>query len=136
MSQKAGIWEYDPDSDRMSWHFPDGVSFEALTRQERDRVLEILRAARDMNGSGVVVEVLRVGEPGEGCCWIALYGRRVLKAWTATKIVGVVVDVSEQKRQAEARETVIAELRSCVRTQWAADEAGSAQGRRAAGARI
>ncbi len=120
MSEKTGIWEYDPESDRVAWHFPGGVSFDALTRQERDRVLECLRAARDMEGLGVVAEVLRIGGQGENAgLWIALYGRRVLKAWTSVKIVGVVVDVTEQQ-QAMARHAAAGGLESCVEPSWTA----------------
>lgn len=121
MSQKTGIWEYDPESDRIAWHFPGGVSFEALTQQERGRVLEILRAARDMDGLGVVAEVLPIGGQGEGGgLWIALYGRRVLKAWTAVKIVGVVVDVSEQQQRLATQEAAVAEWEGGAQTSWAA----------------
>jgi two-component sensor histidine kinase len=116
VSQQVGVWEFDPRSGRLDWSFPTGVALEDLPAGDLERLLRTFRTAASLQAPASVAEEFHIGESDiDGGRWIAVYGRRLPASAAGLKVMGVVLDVSEQKGRARQDHLAINEMNHRMR---------------------
>jgi two-component sensor histidine kinase len=115
MSTDPGLWEFEVASGRFTWTFPDGVPFTDLDEKDRIRLREVAQLAAESASPVAICEELRVGDPDEASRWLAVYGRRLSEAGPCERVGGVVIDVSESRRDAYRTQLVVDEFRHRAR---------------------
>ncbi len=113
---RLGVWDLDPRTGRLLWdercrQLLDITSSQDATislflrrchADDRDRVLQAVRRAIEVEGTGDYEEQYRVLLPGGRLRWVSTRGRALFENGVCVRFTGVVMDVTSERLATQA----------------------------------